>query len=151
MAQPPQNRSIRLGSDPSGVGSDRPYSSGINVVWEAVTDVGVDIFFYDGDEINQVTNTPDVHEYILGVSGDSVYYMSRIYVSYPYDSSYRLFHAVKWESTTLDCNTVRSFGYKLYSDLNGDCYANFKDVAVFAQEWLECINPIDPNCTHPWE
>ncbi len=129
------------------------YSSGINVAWTQDDGIGEhDIFFYDGDEVTQVTNTFGIDEQLISVFGDSVYYYYQIIVTDPYDYSYRLFHAVKWESVlALDCNTVRSFGYKLDSDLSGDCYVNFKDFAVFAQEWLECNEPNDPNCTHPWE
>lgn len=145
IAQPPQETSLHLGDRggiPTFVGSD-----GINVAWVRDNDNGRDIFFYDGDEVTNITNTADISEYLLGVSGDSVYYL--IYDEAP-DYRYRLFHAVKWESATLDCNTVRSFGYKLDSDLSGDCYVSFRDLSVFAQEWLECNNPSDPNCTHPW-
>jgi len=129
------------------------YSSGTNIAWRQYDGSAYDIFFYDGDEVTQVTNTPGISEQIIGVSGDSVYYKYAIVVSYPYDVSYRLFHAVKYETVggPLDCNTVRSFGYTLDSDLSSDCYVNFKDFAVFAQEWLECNDPNDPNCTHPWE
>jgi hypothetical protein len=35
-------------------------------------------------------------------------------------------------------------------DLNGDCYVNFFDFAVMAQNWLGCTSP-DPNCGFlPW-
>jgi hypothetical protein len=143
ISQPPQGIGIGLEIWPIP-------SSGINVAWIETDSIsGSDIFFYDGDEVTQVTNTPGISEWILGVSGDSVYYCYRIFGPYP-NESYRLFHAVKRESDALDCNTVRSFGYKLDSDLSGDCYVNFKDLALFAQEWLECIDPINQNCTHPW-
>ena len=32
------------------------------------------------------------------------------------------------------------------SDFNHDCYVDFKDFAIFAQEWLTCYNPQDPMC-----
>ncbi len=31
-------------------------------------------------------------------------------------------------------------------DLNGDCYVDFDDFAIFAEHWMECANPFDPNC-----
>ncbi len=34
----------------------------------------------------------------------------------------------------------------LQSDLYKDCYIDFKDFAVLANEWLECGNPFDPDC-----
>ncbi len=34
----------------------------------------------------------------------------------------------------------------LAGDLNGDCYVDFKDLAVAFAEWLTCGNPYDPDC-----
>ena len=34
----------------------------------------------------------------------------------------------------------------LPADLNGDCYVNWADIAIFASQWLECRNPSDPAC-----
>lgn len=34
----------------------------------------------------------------------------------------------------------------LAGDLNGDCYIDFKDIAVIALDWLACGNPYDNNC-----
>ncbi len=34
----------------------------------------------------------------------------------------------------------------LNSDLNGDCYVNFPDLAEFCNQWLECSAPFDPAC-----
>lgn len=143
ISQPPQGIVITMHNLHSS-------SSGINVAWTEGSSGIYDIFFFDGDEVTQITDTPGISEVILCVSGNSVYYYYSIQVPYPSDYRYRLFHAVKRESIFLDCNTVRSFGYKLDSDLSGDCYVNFKDLALFAQEWLECIDPINPNCIHPW-
>jgi hypothetical protein len=35
----------------------------------------------------------------------------------------------------------------LPADINHDCYVDMFDIAVFAQNWLVCINPTDANCT----
>ncbi|NIP50382.1 MAG: hypothetical protein GWO26_00030 [Phycisphaerae bacterium] len=45
-------------------------------------------------------------------------------------------------------NVVLSTSYigKLVSDLNNDCYSDFRDFAIFAGHWLECGNPFDPDC-----
>lgn len=32
------------------------------------------------------------------------------------------------------------------ADLNGDCYVNWADFAIFMSQWLECSNPSDPAC-----
>jgi len=34
----------------------------------------------------------------------------------------------------------------LPADLNGDCYVNWADFGLFASEWLQCTNPLDPDC-----
>lgn len=35
---------------------------------------------------------------------------------------------------------------QLVGDLNGDCYVNFLDFAILAENWLTCGNPFDPSC-----
>jgi len=37
----------------------------------------------------------------------------------------------------------------LTADLNGNCTVNWEDFAVFAEQWLRCGNPFDPNCQEP--
>ncbi len=45
-----------------------------------------------------------------------------------------------------------NFNFKIYAkdykkaDLNGDSKVDFTDFAFFAQQWLDCNNPDDPNC-----
>jgi hypothetical protein len=36
---------------------------------------------------------------------------------------------------------------KLAGDVNGDCYVNFTDLAIMANNWLKCNNTMDPECT----
>jgi hypothetical protein len=43
------------------------------------------------------------------------------------------------------CNDLNTF---LPSDLNHDCYINFADFAIFAQNWLTCNDPQDPACSY---
>ena len=35
---------------------------------------------------------------------------------------------------------------QLVGDLNGDCYVDFLDFAILAENWLKCGNPFDPSC-----
>ena len=35
---------------------------------------------------------------------------------------------------------------QLISDLNNDCYIDFRDYIILAGEWLKCGNPFDPAC-----
>jgi len=35
------------------------------------------------------------------------------------------------------------------TDINDDCYVNTEDLTLFADEWLKCNNPEDPNCDPP--
>ncbi|MHB9070964.1 MAG: hypothetical protein ACYC54_11435 [Sedimentisphaerales bacterium] len=37
-------------------------------------------------------------------------------------------------------------GAGLAGDLNGDCYVNFADLAVFAQDWTRCVDTQSVNC-----
>lgn len=34
----------------------------------------------------------------------------------------------------------------IQGDLNGDCYVDFRDFAIVAEQWLKCGNPFDPAC-----
>ena len=43
------------------------------------------------------------------------------------------------------------FGFGIASDLTGDCYVLIDDFATLASEYLDCVDPTDNNCDHPWE
>ena len=47
-------------------------------------------------------------------------------------------------------NTPVSCGGALAADLNKDCYVNFGDLAVLAEEWLRCVDPANTSCETPW-
>ncbi len=34
----------------------------------------------------------------------------------------------------------------LTADLSGDCFVDFEDFGIFANQWLKCGDPCDPNC-----
>lgn len=42
--------------------------------------------------------------------------------------------------------TVFQCTWQNYADLNGDCYVDFDDLALFALQWLKCGNPFDEAC-----
>ena len=42
--------------------------------------------------------------------------------------------------------TVFECRKQLPADLNGDCYVNFLDFAIFVGDWLNCGNPFDASC-----
>lgn len=44
-----------------------------------------------------------------------------------------------------DCNAVLNADYGLLSDLNGDCYVNYKDLKIIADHWLS-TNCAPDNC-----
>ena len=48
------------------------------------------------------------------------------------------------------CSEAIEQGYGLEADVNEDCYVNIEDVAEVAQEWVQCVNPIDEDCDKPW-
>jgi len=51
----------------------------------------------------------------------------------------------------VDCADAIAKGYGLVTDLNDDCYVNWSDFTLFAQNWLRCTDPQDQNCERPWE
>lgn len=59
------------------------------------------------------------------------------------------YDGVGYELVT-QCDIKISEGWALRADLNGDCYVNLLDFAELAYDWLQCIEPTDPTCEHPW-
>lgn len=49
-----------------------------------------------------------------------------------------------------NCTTAKMAGYNSVADLNGDCVVNTTDYNLFAQQWLYCNTPQDPNCGSYW-
>jgi GH35 family endo-1,4-beta-xylanase len=45
-----------------------------------------------------------------------------------------------------DCNSVKAGGYQLVSDLNGDCYVDYEDLAIIAYYWLHTDCTAPGNC-----
>lgn len=45
--------------------------------------------------------------------------------------------------TYSDCNVVKADGYRLNSDLNGDCYVDYLDLEIIAYYWMhnDCASP----------
>ena len=50
-----------------------------------------------------------------------------------------------------NCAEAIAAGYGLLGDFNKDCRTNLLDMALFAQDWLRCIDPNGDSCEHPWE
>ncbi|MHC4460869.1 MAG: hypothetical protein ACYS6W_15920 [Planctomycetota bacterium] len=42
--------------------------------------------------------------------------------------------------------TISRCQTQFVGDLDGDCYVDFRDFAIFALDWLKCSNLFDPNC-----
>jgi len=56
------------------------------------------------------------------------------------------------DTTPLDASiienpTCQQVGIYQKLDLNQDCYINLGDFARFAQDWLLCNDPANPECT----
>ena len=49
------------------------------------------------------------------------------------------------------CIQAIDMGYGLAGDFSEDCYVDLKDMAEAAENWLECMDPLNVGCTHPWE
>jgi hypothetical protein len=46
----------------------------------------------------------------------------------------------------LTCADVWAYGLGMRGDINRDCYVNNEDLALLAENWLKCNNPLDSNC-----
>ena len=67
-----------------------------------------------------------------------------------------------WPSPTLDfyipetCPDTHAYGFSLPMDISGvyegqpDCYINIYDLAFFAQHWMMCNDPQNPDCLWPF-
>ena len=49
------------------------------------------------------------------------------------------------------CEEALLAGYSIPPDFDDDCYVNPVDLSFFVGDWLECIDPCNPNCSRPWE
>ncbi len=48
------------------------------------------------------------------------------------------------------CHGVWQANMGLASDLNHDCRVDYLDLSIFADKYLNCNNPSDPNCNQNW-
>jgi hypothetical protein len=49
------------------------------------------------------------------------------------------------------CADVIAAGLGLFGDADEDCHITLADFAEFAANWLNCNDPLDPNCTNPFQ
>ena len=49
------------------------------------------------------------------------------------------------------CETVNLYGFGLEADLDGNCQVDIADFGRFTSQWMDCVLPEDPCCSHPWE
>lgn len=53
--------------------------------------------------------------------------------------------------TDLTCDILVAQGANSPADLNEDCVVDFADFTQFAGSWLDCLDPLDPDCqVKPW-
>ena len=67
------------------------------------------------------------------------------------DSNQCLLRVADLHNSTLNDTSDKVFTIfhcqrQLVGDLNGDCYVDFLDFAILAENWLKCGNPFDPSC-----
>lgn len=55
------------------------------------------------------------------------------------------------DAAPISCEVAIERGYGFATDLNADCQVSLIDVALFAQKWLDCVDPLDPQCLSPWD
>ena len=48
------------------------------------------------------------------------------------------------------CIEAIGLGHGLAGDFSEDCYVDLKDVASMYGNWLDCMDPEDVDCQHPW-
>lgn len=48
------------------------------------------------------------------------------------------------------CSEAQTLGYGVSADLNKDCKVNLDDLAGFVGKWLNCNNPVNPDCYLSW-
>jgi hypothetical protein len=87
--------------------------------------------------------------------GNSGIYQSKSDASFAYIGTFSTLIPVllpKQSITTIhlagfaDCAAVQAYGYRLSSDLNGDCYVDSLDLGVLASEWLRTDCTAPSNC-----
>lgn len=49
-----------------------------------------------------------------------------------------------------NCEKVKLDGLLMQADVNEDCYVNLADVAMMAEDWLECNDPQNVECLNPY-
>ena len=91
----------------------------------------------------------DWHDFMEGAFDQvgSVYF-------YTYDGASRILYVDRIEivsSAPGTCQEVTTAGYSLATDFDGDCYINWGDFSILAADWLQCVDPQDPQCRRPWE
>lgn len=55
-------------------------------------------------------------------------------------------------TSPMNCEEARNMGYvaNLDADINKDCRYDFYDLALIAEDWLKCADPVNPDCIRPW-
>ena len=52
---------------------------------------------------------------------------------------------------TPSCDDVLDAGFGSQFDFDNNCKVDIKDLSEFMAEWLDCVDPADDSCDHPWE
>jgi hypothetical protein len=68
------------------------------------------------------------------------------------DADYRPYLQIVYvpDATPDTCEKVWKYGLGIGSDLSRDCHVDFLDFTIFAENWLRCNDPNDPNCESTW-
>ena len=73
---------------------------------------------------------------------------------------------IQFTTSDFTCADALAEGYGITVDLNTDCRVDLEDLRIMAsdwitlytlpdfgqlsQDWLRCVDPVDPGCEHPW-
>jgi len=112
-------------------------------------------FYYvpDGDHL-EARSSWQMHELEVRAGAGATKFRIQFAVSDPREfrfDSFSLREVLSGPSGPTTCQEVLDLGYGKSADLNSDCYVNWQDFTLFANQWLACIDPGNPNCNHPWE
>jgi hypothetical protein len=101
-------------------------------------------FYYEAEPGHEIIAAGSFPGWVIGAGSPSVGDALVYFTWY----GQRVSNVVETVAVVPEPNSFGSWDF-FDPDLNKDSYINFLDLAVMADQWLECSNPGDPACGHP--
>lgn len=111
-------------------------------------DAAYPLMLYISENGGGTWNTQVLPGAVRGIPDVAFDAAGNLYVVY-YDSDADELHLLTNEPAS-NCQDIWSMGHGIRSDLNHDCRVNMLDLAVFMNEWLQCVEPGNVTCGTPW-